>query len=55
MESIRKVTKNDKKLRKATKGRKRGPKPQVLKIEGNWEDAVRKSFHKRKPPEGWPK
>jgi hypothetical protein len=34
---------------------KRGPKPQLLKIKGNWEDAVTKSFKKKKPPEGWPK
>jgi hypothetical protein len=34
---------------------KRGPKPQTLKIKGNWEKAVTKSFKKKKPPEGWPK
>ncbi len=34
---------------------KPGPKPQVLKIKGNWEQAVTKSFKKKKPPEGWPK
>ncbi|MDB5355309.1 MAG: hypothetical protein JWN24_1762 [Phycisphaerales bacterium] len=34
---------------------KPGPKPDTLKIEGNWEDAVKKSFAKKKPPEGWPK
>jgi hypothetical protein len=38
-----------------TKGTKPGPKPQVLKIKGNWERAVTKSFKKKKPPEGWPK
>jgi hypothetical protein len=32
-----------------------GPKPEVLKIKGPWVDAVRKSFEKKKPPEGWPK
>jgi hypothetical protein len=32
-----------------------GPKPQMLKIKGNWEAAVTKSFKKKKPPEGWPK
>jgi hypothetical protein len=35
--------------------RKTGPKPQLLKIKGNWERAVTKSFKKKKPPEGWPK
>jgi hypothetical protein len=32
-----------------------GPKPDLLKIPGNWQDAVKKSFGKKKPPEGWPK
>jgi len=32
-----------------------GPKPEVLKIEGmNWKEAIKKSFQKQKPPEGWP-
>jgi hypothetical protein len=39
-------------MRKASR---RGPKPQMLKIEGNWEDAVTKSFRKKKPLGGWPK
>jgi hypothetical protein len=34
---------------------KPGPKPDLLKIEGNWEDAVAKSLKKKKPPGGWPK
>jgi hypothetical protein len=29
-----------------------GPKPQLLKIKGNWQDAVTKSFEKKKPPAG---
>jgi hypothetical protein len=32
-----------------------GPKPERLKIKGNWQSAMRKSLKKRKPPEGWPK
>ena len=32
-----------------------GPKPDVLQIDGNWEDAVKKSFQKKKPASGWPK
>lgn len=32
-----------------------GPKPQYLKIEGNWQDAVKRAIQKKKPPEGWPK
>ncbi len=33
----------------------RGPKPEVLKIEGDWQDAVKKSLAKKKPAAGWPK
>jgi hypothetical protein len=41
--------------RKGKKAAKRGPKPDVLKLEGNWRDAVKKSLAKKKPAEGWPK
>jgi hypothetical protein len=34
---------------------KRGPKPETLKLSGNWEKLVEKSLKKKKPPEGWPK
>lgn len=43
------------KPRAANPKAKPGPKPQMLKIKGNWEKAVAKSFKKKKPPEGWPK
>jgi hypothetical protein len=33
----------------------RGPKPDTLKIEGKWQDAVKKSLAKKKPADGWPK
>jgi hypothetical protein len=33
----------------------RGPKPEVLKINGDWQDAVKKSLEKKKPATGWPK
>jgi hypothetical protein len=32
-----------------------GPKPDVLKLKGRWQDAVKKSLQKKKPAEGWPK
>lgn len=32
-----------------------GPKPDLLKIEGDWQAAVKKSFAKKKPAQGWPK
>ncbi len=33
----------------------RGPKPDLLKIKGRWQDAVKHSLQKKKPAEGWPK
>lgn len=42
-----------------TKGHKskqrRGPKPDTVKIMGNWQDAVGKALKKKRPAEGWPK
>lgn len=32
-----------------------GPKPDVLKINTDWQAAVKQSLQKRKPQEGWPK
>jgi hypothetical protein len=32
-----------------------GPKPEMLKIEGKWQDAVKQSFEKKKPVAWWPK
>ena len=32
-----------------------GPKPDLLKIEGDWQAAVKKSFQNKKPAQGWPK
>jgi hypothetical protein len=32
-----------------------GPKPDLLKIDMDWQEAVKKSLQKKKPPEGWPK
>ena len=34
---------------------KRGPKPEILKLEGNWEDAIKRSLQKKRPAKGWPK
>ena len=33
----------------------RGPKPERVKIEGNWEDAIDQALDKKRPKEGWPK
>jgi hypothetical protein len=34
---------------------KRGPEPEMLKIDGDWKDAVKTSLTKKKPAAGWPK
>jgi hypothetical protein len=34
---------------------KRGPKPDLLKLVGDWGEAVKKTFAKKKPATGWPK
>ncbi len=31
-----------------------GPKPDILKLEGDWQENIKKSLSKKKPPEGWP-
>ncbi len=31
-----------------------GPEPERLKIDGDWEDAVKKAMGRPKPAEGWP-
>ena len=41
-------------MKKREGAAKRGPKEELFKIEGNWEDAVALSFQKQKPPGGWP-
>ncbi|HEY9159346.1 hypothetical protein [Candidatus Binatus sp.] len=44
-------------MKKITKPKRRtpGPAPDVLKIEGNWKDAVTKALQAKKPAAGWPK
>jgi hypothetical protein len=37
------------------KPEKPGPKPDTLKLNGNWKDALKKSLEKKKPVDGWPK
>ena len=32
-----------------------GPKPDLLKIEGDWQDALKQTLSKKKPTSGWPK
>lgn len=33
---------------------KTGPKPDHVKIQGNWEKAVGDALKKKRPKEGWP-
>ena len=40
--------------KKTAKG-KRGPKPEILKIEGDWAAAIKLAFTKKRPAKGWPK
>jgi len=40
---------------KPRKGAKRGPKPDRLKIDMDWEAAVSLAMKKKKPATGWPK
>jgi hypothetical protein len=40
---------------KTKKKEKPGPKPEVVKINGDWRDAVKLSLAKKKPANGWPK
>lgn len=35
--------------------RPRGPKPEVLRLRGKWDDAVGKALAKGKPPKASPK
>jgi hypothetical protein len=44
-----------KKPAKKQKPTQPGPKPDLLKVDMNWQDAIKKSLEKKKPAEGWPK
>jgi hypothetical protein len=49
------MTKKPQRLAKKRGGATPGPKPEVLKINGDWQDAVKKSLAKKKQADGWPK
>jgi hypothetical protein len=38
----------------AKKKAKSGPKPDILKLRGDWRESMRKSLQKKKPQGGWP-
>jgi hypothetical protein len=33
----------------------RGPMPDRLKLNGDWKAAIKTSFQKKRPKDGWPK
>jgi hypothetical protein len=42
-------------MKKAKPAKRRtGPKPETVKIEGDWELAVAKALQKKRPKQGWP-
>jgi len=43
------------KKKPAKKKATRGPKPDLLKLEGDWRDLMKKALQKKKPADGWPK
>jgi len=40
------------KQKQSEKKNRPGPKPEVLKIEGSWQDAIKLSLTKKKPANG---
>jgi hypothetical protein len=41
--------------KKVSSPHKPGPKPDTLKLTGDWKKALKKSLSKKKPAAGWPK
>jgi hypothetical protein len=42
-------------MKSKTKKAKRGPKADLLKIDGNWQDAMKTMLYKKKSDAGWHK
>jgi hypothetical protein len=40
---------------KKSEPKKRGPKMEFLKLNGDWQTAIKKSLQKKRPASGWPK
>lgn len=43
------------KQKKQTVRKKTGPKPETLKLKGDWQGLVGKALGKKRPKKGWPK
>lgn len=35
--------------------KQRGPKPETVKLEGDWQGAMGNALKKKRPKQGWPK
>jgi hypothetical protein len=42
-------------MKKKNQKKTPGPKPEIVKIEGDWREAIKKSLQVKKPANGWPK
>ena len=40
---------------KTEPNKKTGPKPETLKLRGDWQKLVGKALEKKRPAKGWPK
>ena len=41
--------------KRVRQGSKTGPKPERLKLQGDWQGLVGKALAKKRPAKGWPK
>jgi hypothetical protein len=42
-------------MKKPAPKKKSGPEPEVLKLNGDWRELIKKSLQKKRPATGWPK
>ncbi len=45
----------DNRMNRKSQAGKTGPKPETVKLQGDWRDMMGKALHKKRPKEGWPK
>ena len=51
---MKKVKAQKKSTGKKKLGVRRGPKPDLLKLDGDWRELMKQSLQKKKPKDGWP-